>query len=305
MAQIQWYPGHMHKAAREIREVLSQVDMFIELLDARIPYSSENPMLAEIRASKRCLKVLSRSDLADAARTEEWINWFKTERDTDAVATSMYDRQLIRGLTGRCRQMFAAREQAITVMVAGIPNVGKSTLINILADRVIAKTGNEPAITKRQQRIPLDRDVVLMDTPGVLWPNVENPDSGYRLAATGAIRETAMSHDQVAWFLAEFLLEQYPHLLQERYQYALDSEDPMLLFEHIGRARGCIKSGGKLDLDRASRVLLNDFREGAIGRITLETPTMMEKELIEVAQRRQQKAEKKAARKANWKQGKS
>jgi len=301
MAQIQWYPGHMHKAAREIREALSQVDMFIELLDARIPYSSENPMLAEIRGAKRCLKVLSRSDLADPERTEEWVQWFKAERDTVAVATSMYDRQLIRGLTSRCRQMFAAREQPITVMVAGIPNVGKSTLINILADRVIAKTGNEPAITKRQQRIPLDQDVVLMDTPGVLWPNVENPDSGFRLGATGAIRETAMSHDQVAWYLAEFLIAQYPQFLTKRYQYEITSPDPMVMFEHIGRARGCIRSGGKLDMDRVSRVLLNDFREGAIGRITLETPQMMQQEMIEVECLRQQKAEKKAARKANWK----
>ena len=304
MAQIQWYPGHMHKAAKEMREVLSRVDMFLEILDARIPYSSENPMLADIRAAKPCLKVLSRSDLADPVLTTQWIGQFKVKRDTVAVATSMYDRQLVQSLIGRCRQFFPGREKSVTVMVTGIPNVGKSTLINILADRIIAKTGNEPAITKQQQQIVLDQGVILLDTPGLLWPKVENANSGYRLGATGAIRETALSHDQVAWYLAEYLLKQYPHLVSERYQYQGTDGDPMLLFEHVGRARGCIKSGGKLDLDRVSRILLNDFRDGAIGRITLETPAMMEAELVEVEQIRLQKAEKKAERKANWKKRK-
>ena len=300
MAQIQWYPGHMHKAARDMRDALSTVDMFIELRDARLPFSSANPMLEEIRGDKPCVQLLTKRDLADPARTETWLSWFGREKKT-VLAVSSADRKQIRELAGTCRGLFPGREQPIAVMVVGIPNVGKSTVINILANRAVAKTGNEPAVTKMQQRIQLEHDVVLLDTPGVLWPNVENPHSGYRLAASGAIRQTALSHDDVAWYLAEFLLQQYLSLIEARYQYDGKNLDPARLLDHIGRKRGCLKSGGKVDLDRVSRILLTEFREGLIGRITLETPEMMESELVEVERVRIEKAEKKARRKARWK----
>jgi ribosome biogenesis GTPase A len=301
MAQIQWFPGHMHKTAKEIRENLSQVDVFIELLDARIPFSSDNPLLTEIRGTKPCIRVMTRADLADPQRTVYWLEWFKKNNQAAVVAVSQKDREKIGGLVTQCRALFPDRKTPITVMVVGIPNVGKSTFINILAQRAIAKTGNEPAITKMQQRIQLDHSVALLDTPGVLWPNVENASSGFRLAATGAIRETAMSHADVAGFLARFLLTDYPQLLTSRYEFGSGEAEPERLLDHIGRLRGCLRAGGKVDTDRVSRLLLNDFRSGSIGRITLEMPEMILVEQQEVEKLREEKAAKKAARKQGWK----
>ncbi len=304
MAQIQWFPGHMHKAQREMREMLSQVDMFIELLDARLPYSSANPMLAEIRGEKNCIRVMTKRDLADPERTTEWLNWYQQLDSRETIAIAAQDRQQIRSIVHKCRALFPHRENAITVMIVGIPNVGKSTIINVLADRVIAKTGDEPAVTKMQQKIKLDHNVVLLDTPGVLWPNVENPDSGYRLAASGAIRQTAISFEDVAWYFARFALAQYPGLLKQRYAYTADNTDPMPLFEHVGKKRGCLKSGGLVDYERVARILIGDFRDGSLGHITLETPEMMIKELNLVDKTREEKQARKAERKNNWKKRK-
>lgn len=301
MANIQWFPGHMHKTAREMREGVSRVDVFIELIDARIPHSSGNPLLAEIRDTKPCLKVMMRADLADPARTSSWLERFATQGEDIAIAASRTERDKLRSLVSLCRKLFPQRETSVIAMVVGIPNVGKSTLINILANRKIAKTGDEPAITKMQQRIPLGQGVVLLDTPGVLWPNIENPASGLRLAATGAIRETAINHQEVAWFLANFLLSDYSQLLVSRYQSDAENTDPARLLDHIGRLRGCLKAGGKVDLARVSRVLLNDFASGSIGRITLETPEIVQAEQQEVEKAREEKAAKKAARKEKWK----
>ncbi len=301
MANIQWFPGHMHKTVREMREGTSRVDVFIELIDARIPHSSGNPLLAEIRDTKPCLKVMMRADLADPVRTSCWLEWFEAQGDVIAMAASRSEREKLRSLVTHCRKLFPQRETSVIAMVVGIPNVGKSTLINVLANRKIAKTGDEPAITKIQQRIPLGQGVVLLDTPGVLWPNIENPASGLRLAATGAIRETAMSHQEVAWFLADFLLSDYRQLLKSRYQLDDDNYDPARLLDHIGRLRGCLKAGGKVDLARVSRVLLNDFVSGSIGRITLETPDIIRQEQEEVERVRKEKEARKAARKERWK----
>ena len=183
-------------------------------------------------------------------------------------------------------------------MIVGIPNVGKSTLINILAGKVVATTGNEPAITRQQQRVVIGQDVVLLDTPGVLWPNLENPHGGFRLAATGAVRETALSHLEVAIFLAGFLAAEHLHVLVDRYVTNEVETDPHNILQEIGRRRGCLGPGGVVDLDRAARVLLNDFRSGALGRITLETPAMVEEEWKSVAREREEKARRKAERKA-------
>ena len=181
-------------------------------------------------------------------------------------------------------------------MVMGIPNVGKSTLINRLAGRTIADTGNEPAVTRRQQTIRLGERWMVRDTPGVLWPNVENRASGFRLAATGAVRETAMDSTEVALILLEELGRRYPGLLQERFGTALPVTDATAMLEDIGRQRGCLAGGSLVDFDRAARILLVEFRQGVLGRITLETPAMQQMELAEVAEAREQRARQVAAK---------
>ena len=183
----------------------------------------------------------------------------------------------------------------------GIPNVGKSTIINILADRIIAKTGNEPAVTKRQQRIKLKDNIILSDTPGVLWPNVENKNSGYRLAATGAIKDTAIEYADIAFFTAEYLLEHYPEQLRARYQFEQLPDNESDLMEAIGKKRGCLRSGKRVDLEKTSKILISEFRAGTIGKITLELPSLVEKELIELELIKERKAAKKDKRKKNWK----
>lgn len=297
---IQWYPGHMHKASKEMKEILPQVDLMIEILDARIPFSSENPMLAQIRGDKPCIKVLSKSDLADPELTKQWQDYLEQEKGVKTLALTSLQPDRMRDLLDLCRKMVPAKANSvrtIQAMIMGIPNVGKSTLINALAGRMIAKTGNEPAVTKMQQRIKLDKGVVLLDTPGVLWPNLENKGTGYRLAVTGAIKETAISNDDIALYAVEYLLHVYPDLLAERFQLVDMPEEALPLLEMIGRKRGCLRAGGVVDLDRASKILLTELRAGTIGRITLESPEMMEKELVELDIIRAEKAAIKEAKK--------
>lgn len=302
MAKLQWYPGHMHKAARAMREILPGVDVVIELMDARIPWSSANPMLGEIRGEKPVIRVMTKADLADPSRTETWRGWYRDEYGDEPLAVTTEQPAQVRRLTGLCRGRFPDRPEPVVAMVAGIPNVGKSTVINILAGRSVAKTGNEPAVTRHQQRIAIGMDVVLLDTPGVLWPNVENRHSGLRLGATGSIRETALPHEEVARHLAGFLVTDYPELLTDRYGISLVDADGDVALQAVGRARGCLGRGGRVDTERAARILINDFRSGKIGRITLETPQMIAAELVVVAEEREQRAAKKAARKQRFKQ---
>ncbi len=306
--QIQWYPGHMHKASKQIKEALPGVDILIEVLDARIPFSSENPMLAEIRGDKPCIKVLSKTDLADPEITALWQEYLEQQAGVKTLAIRTDQPEKALQLTDLCRKMMPHKvknEKTIHTMIVGIPNVGKSTLINTLAGRTIAKTGNEPAVTKTQQRIKLDGGITLSDTPGVMWPNVENKGSGYRLATTGAIRDTAMDYIDVAFFAADFMAKTYGERLKERYELDRIADSDLEIIEDIGRKRGCLRSGGQVDLDRASKLFITELRSGVLGLISLETPAMMEAEKANVEIIRAQKAEKQAAkkttRKKSWK----
>jgi ribosome biogenesis GTPase A len=290
----------MHKAGKEIKEILPQVDLIIEILDARIPFSSQNPMLATLRGDKPCIKILSKSDLADPEITQQWQTYLEREQGVKTLDVTVEHPEKIRQLPDLCHKMLPAKgasDRPIHTLIMGIPNVGKSTLINILAGRMIAKTGNEPAITKMQQRIDIGNGIILLDTPGLLWPNVENRNSGYRLATTGAIKDTAITHEHIAFFAAEYLLQHYPDELKTRFQLEQLPETEQQLMDAIGKNRGCLRSGGRIDMDKVSKILLTELRAGMIGKISLETPAMMEQELVELAVIREEKAAKKKARK--------
>ena len=303
---IHWYPGHMHKAQKDMIELLPQVDLLIEILDARIPYSSENPAIARLRGDTPCIKVLSKSDLADPAVTALWQARFEEQRNVRTFPTRSDQPAGIKALIGLCRELVPQRDanrNQIHAMVVGIPNVGKSTLINILAGRKIARTGDEPAVTKSQQRIDLGNDIVLFDTPGILWPKVESADSSYRLAVTGAIRDTAMEYDDVGHFAAEFLLRHYPDLLMERFKLDALPRDEEAFLQAAAIKRGAIGAGGKFNRHKISELLVKEFRSGIIGRITLETPDMIAAERIELDKAAARQAEDKAARKQRFKEG--
>jgi ribosome biogenesis GTPase A len=296
---IQWYPGHMHKASKAFKNILPQVSLVIEVIDARLPFSSENPMLARLRKDKPCIKILNKVDLADPLRLQAWKEYLERDEHIKTLSCEIGS-NTIHQLPGLCRQMLPTiknRSPMIYAMIAGIPNVGKSTLINQLAGRSIAKTGNEAALTRLQQRIEISAQLTLIDTPGMLWPNIEVENSGYRLAATGAIRDTALDLQDVAFYIAEFFLRDYPDLIQQRHSLDHLPADEVELLEAIARKRGCIVSGGRVDFEKVSRLLIAELRSGDIGRICMETPDTMAEELAGLALIREQKAEKNAARK--------
>lgn len=304
MSSINWYPGHMHKARKEMLQVLPSIDVIIEVLDARLPASSANPVIAELRGQKPCLKLLNKADLADPKLTKAWQTSLESEANVATLPFIAKDPQAVKSIPEKIRQLVperAASGMRIRVLVVGIPNVGKSTLINSLLGRPAAKVGNEPAVTKRQQQLHLDDQIILNDTPGILWPKVENPSSAYRLAVSGAIRDTAFEYEDIALFAAEFLAKYYPEKLKTRYQLPSlpDINDPfgdVTLLELIGKKRGAVASGGRVNLHKAAEALIQDVRSQSLGCLTLETPEMVTLETIEVEKALAEKAEAKKLR---------
>ena len=306
--KIQWFPGHMHKASNEIREKLPEMDMLIEVLDARIPGSSENPMIASIRKDKPCIKVFNKSDLADPKLTQQWQDYYERDKGIKTLCVNRDQPDKIKQISSLCRKMIPiseARDKEIQAMIVGIPNVGKSTIINTLTGRSVAKTGNEAAVTRQQQRIKINDDVVLFDTPGLLWGNINNEHSGYRLAITGAIKDTAFDSDDAAFYLAETLIKYYPELIIARYELDDVPQSEIEFIETIGRQRGSLRAGGQVDLDKACKILINEYRLGMLGCITLEEPNSFEIENItaiaETEQKKKDQQATKADRKKRWK----
>lgn len=282
---IQWFPGHMHSTRKAIAERLPEIDVVIELLDARLPGSSANPLLAELTQGKPTLKVLNKQDLADPERTAQWLAHYQAQPGTRAIALDASVTAPARQLVVACRALAPRRGgmvKPLRVLICGIPNVGKSTLINTLAGQREAHTGDEPGITKREQKIVLDKDVYLFDTPGLLWPRIVVERSGYHLAASGGIGRNAYDEEEVALELLAAVRERYADRLQARYKLAalagLAGED---LLADIGRKRGGLMAGGRVNLQKAGEIVINDFRTGAWGRITLETPAQFETWLAE------------------------
>jgi len=287
MTRINWFPGHMHKARKEIAQVMDEVDVVIEVLDARLPRSSENPLVDSLRRGKPVIKLLNKQDLADPRLTKQWVEWFGAQEGITAMALDTTQKKLVQRIPALCKQAVPARVRAgrpVRAMIMGIPNVGKSTLINALLGRRIAKVGNEPAVTRGQKRYSVHNGMALSDTPGILWPRIEDEDSGYRLAASGAIKDTAIEYELVAAYAARFLLEQYPERLSERFRLKQQPQGADELLEMIGRKRGCLKPGGVVDLYQAADILLTELRAGKLGPVTFETPTEWERKRQEAEQ---------------------
>jgi len=285
---IQWFPGHMHKARKEMSEIMGQIDIIIEVVDARIPYSSENPFAQELRDGKPLIKVLNKCDLADDEVVAQWQEHLNAQHGISSLAITTNEPPQVHKILELCRKLVPHRDEPgkdIRALIMGIPNVGKSTIINILAGRVIAKTGNEPAVTKRQQRINLKNGIVLCDTPGILWPKVHNENSGYRLAITGAIKDTAFEYEDIAAYAAEYLKEAYPQLLMSRYKLDELPDHEWEVVEAIGSMRGFKRAGGRVDMHKTCEILLHEYRQGTIGDICLETPEMAVAEEIIVQQK--------------------
>lgn len=271
---VQWFPGHMHRARKQIATVMAKVDVVIEVLDARLPGYSENPLLRELRGGRPCLKVLNKSDLADPAVTEAWMDFYRTQGAVpmEIVGTSAKDaKRILAVLPG----MVPPRNfimQPVNCLIVGIPNVGKSTLMNALVGRRVARAANQAAITTKQKRVHIGDELTIYDTPGVLWPKIENEEASYMLAASGAVRETAMDNAEVAARAGVYLLREYPELLRARYKLTELPAGGLELLEAVGRKRGCLVKGGEVDLTKAAGILLNELRAGQIGRISLQTP---------------------------------
>ncbi len=276
---IQWFPGHMTSARKKAAETMARIDVVIEVLDARLPEASHNPMIEELRRHRQrpCLKILNKSDLADPEVTQAWIEFYAKQSGVKAVALSAKKPGDVAKIPALCRALAPHRDDGtkpLRMMIMGIPNVGKSTLMNALLKRKVAAVGDEPAVTKSQQSLELGPGMTLTDTPGLMWPKIEHDSDGYMLAASHAIGRNAVIDEEVALFLLDILLARYPAALAARYGFATAGHDAVATLEAIAKRRGCILKGrgGELDLDKAAQILLTDYRAGSLGRISLETP---------------------------------
>lgn len=276
---IQWFPGHMSSARRKAAETMAVTDVVIEVLDARLPEASTNPLVHELRRQRQrpCLKVMNKADLADPAVTREWLAWYDQQEGVRAVAISSKNAGEVARLPGLCQRLAAHRDdntKPLRMLIMGIPNVGKSTLMNALAGQRIARVGDEPAVTKAQQSHPLGARQWITDTPGLMWPKILHDSDGYMLAASHAIGRNAVIDEEVAVFLADILLARYPQRLIERYTLPEDGSVPdgVAVVEAIARRRALRTRGGEADRERASLALLQDYRDGKLGRLSLETP---------------------------------
>lgn len=268
----------MTAARKKAAETMAQTDMVIEVVDARLPEASSNPMIAELRLARQrpCLKILNKADLADPAVTQAWLKFYNAQKGVKAVALSCKKAADVAKIPALCLALAPHRGTPIKplrMMIMGIPNVGKSTLMNALLKRRVAKVGDEPAVTKSQQRLVLNDHMTLIDTPGMLWPKIEHERDGLMLAASHAVGRNAVIDEEVATFLGGSLVENYPTLLQARYGCTLEGLDGVGVIEAIAKRRGYRLKGGEADLEKAALTLLQDYRDGSLGRISLETPT--------------------------------
>ena len=283
---IQWFPGHMAKTKRLITEHLKAVDVAVELLDARIPMSSANPMVENLVQNKPRIIVLNKSDLADVKITEKWIKYFKKE-DIDVIPVSTYNgkdkKKLIKLIREKAKpvlekwQRRGLKNRSVRIMILGIPNVGKSTLINFLSGSKATRTANTPGHTKGKQWVRLSSGLDLLDTPGVLWPKFEDQNAALKLAATGAIAGEIFDSYEVVTTLLAALKEISPQILKEKYDIEDVNQDTQILLELIGKRRGCLLPGGEIDSTRAEALVLTDFRSGKLGRVTLDMPPSEDK----------------------------
>lgn len=271
---IQWFPGHMTKTKREFEKLLPKVDIVIELRDARLPEASKNPLIDSLLKQKPRIICLTRKDLADKDITKQWLSHYQSLGKV--VAVNALDAKDSKKLLSLCKQIVDLKNKPfmeLRVMIVGIPNIGKSTLINTLKGKKHAKVQNKPGVTRHNSWIKLEQGVVLMDTPGILWPKFEDQLAAKRLAASGAIKDTHYDEDEICLFLTDFLLKHYPQNLMNRYKLKTLPPNSLDLIKEIGKKRGCLVKGGDVDEYKVFELLLTEFRAGKMGEITLELPS--------------------------------
>lgn len=278
--QFQWYPGHMTKARRAMQEDIRLIDVIIELVDARVPYSSKNPDIDQLAAGKSRILLMNKFDLADPVATEEWISYYEA-RDYYVAKVNSKNGKGVKAVQSLIQEACKEKierdrkrgilNRPVRAMIVGIPNVGKSTFINSFAGKACTKTGNKPGVTKGKQWIRLNKQVELLDTPGILWPKFEDQTVGLRLAYIGSIKDELYNIYELSVLLSKYLSEAYPQAVKEFYQISGGTTEEQLT--QIAEKRGCLKSGGEWDLDKSAKCLVDDFRSGKIGKISLERPS--------------------------------